>query len=45
MSLSVLPIFLGVMTFFYVFLALRIGYMRGKSGNEDFFQNGRGYFG
>ena len=30
MSLTVLPIFLGSFTFFYLFLALRIGYMRGS---------------
>ena len=30
MSLTVLPIFLGFFTFFYLFLALRIGYMRGS---------------
>ena len=38
MSLSVLPIFLGVMTFFYVFLALRIGYMRGSPVMKIFFK-------
>lgn len=30
MSLTILPIFLGILTFFYLFLALRIGYMRGS---------------
>lgn len=30
MSLTLLPIFLGFFTFFYLFLALRIGYMRGS---------------
>ena len=30
MTLTILPIFLGVFTFFYLFLALRIGYMRGS---------------
>jgi uncharacterized membrane protein YecN with MAPEG domain len=38
MSLSVLPIFLGVLTFFYVFLALRIGYMRGSPVMKIFFK-------
>jgi uncharacterized membrane protein YecN with MAPEG domain len=38
MSLSVLPIFLGVFTFFYIFLALRIGYMRGSPVMKIFFK-------
>ena len=38
MPLSVLPIFLGVMSFFYVFLALRIGYMRGSPVMKIFFK-------
>jgi uncharacterized membrane protein YecN with MAPEG domain len=38
MSLTVLPIFLGVFTFFYIFLALRIGYMRGSPVMKIFFR-------
>ena len=33
-----LPIFLGVFTFFYIFLALRIGYMRGSPVMKIFFK-------
>jgi uncharacterized membrane protein YecN with MAPEG domain len=38
MSFSVLPVFLGVFTFFYIFLALRIGYMRGSPVMKIFFK-------
>lgn len=38
MTLTILPIFLGVFTFFYLFLALRIGYMRGSPVMKVFFK-------
>ena len=38
MTLTILPIFLGVFTFFYLFLALRIGYMRGSPVMKIFFR-------
>lgn len=38
MTLTILPIFLGVFTFFYLFLALRIGYMRGSPVMKIFFK-------
>lgn len=38
MTLTILPIFLGVFTFFYLFLALRIGYMRGSPVMRIFFK-------
>jgi len=38
MTLTILPIFLGVFTFFYLFLAFRIGYMRGSPVMKIFFK-------
>ena len=38
MTLTILPIFLGVFTFFYLFLALRIGHMRGSPVMKIFFK-------
>ncbi len=38
MTLTILPIFLGIFTFFYLFLALRIGYMRGSPVMKVFFK-------
>ncbi|MGB0473711.1 MAG: MAPEG family protein [Porticoccaceae bacterium] len=38
MSLTVLPFFLGIFSFFYLFLALRIGYMRGSPVMKIFFK-------
>ena len=38
MSLTILPIFLGFLTFFYLFLALRVGYMRGSPVMKLLFQ-------
>jgi uncharacterized membrane protein YecN with MAPEG domain len=38
MTLTILPIFLGIFTFFYLFLALRIGYLRGSPVMKVFFK-------
>ena len=38
MTLTIFPIFLGIFTFFYLFLALRIGYMRGSPVMKVFFK-------
>jgi uncharacterized membrane protein YecN with MAPEG domain len=38
MSLQLLPLFLGFMTLFYLFLSMRIGYMRGSPVMKLFFK-------
>ena len=41
MNIQLTPIFLGIFTLFYIFLAMRIGYMRGSPVMKLFFKMDR----